>query len=217
MRTSLFCLLALVVLIPNVIAGQDTLPSWVPKDALSAAKKQWDNRAMDFGAASLQQTYGLNDTNEVLSCELKHPYRVIEIDYPNCSDGNILNCLVSPHGLWDSAYGFGIYYNGALIGDIVVTYRNGSWRMASISGRGQERREDNLAPIFDRYPASAGYKIYKDWNGAFFVLKQDSVIAAFVFDTQGIKYRETKPQEYIQTERARRIEWGKKYYQRFHQ
>jgi len=208
-RIFLICLLTLMALFPRVINGQDTLPSWVPEQALLAARRQWDINIKAYNLTSLRNEFGLSSTSEALSCDLRNPYRLIRLDYENYEDDCALSrFLTTSRVAHDSAYGFGIYYGDNVIGHMCVEYEDGSWTFLEMCGYRSASRGDLFAPIFDKYPVASGYVIYReDWSRIFFVLKDSKVIGAFaaIPDIVDGHYEAIEPREYLRQKKDRHM------------
>ena len=204
MKTFFMFITFLGFLLPNSVYGQEDILESVPKGALEAAQRHWKVRVERYAPESLKHEFGLDSKNDALSCELRNPFKVISIDYRNYNDDrNILDCLVSPNGIFNIAYGYGIYNNDTFVGDISVYYDSGSWKFLELAGYGNKPIDDPLGPIFDKYPISSRCKIYRDISHEIFVIKGDSAIVSFKWDAQNRKYSEINPIEYIKKEKAR--------------
>jgi hypothetical protein len=206
LRRFLICLLAIVPLFSDAVNAEHELPSWVPEQALLTAQRKWDTWMKEYDVTSLWCDFGLTSTSEALSCVLKNPYRVLQLDYDNYTNDRVLSTFLSssrvPH---DSAYGFGIYHGDNVVGHICVYYKDNFWRLMELRGYGNSARGDFFAPIYDRYPIASGYVIYReDWTGTFFVFKNGNFIEAYAKDNLGDGlYESIEPREYLRREKDR--------------
>lgn len=175
-RTCLLSMLALIIL--SAAAFCDDSCSWIPDTLLNELKEAWKQEIYDYPVSYFEGIFGLKTKVDVLSCSLKNPYRLIEIDYESYKEGdNIYECMEFLDG-----YGFGLYCDGQKLGGFVAKLINGAWEIPITYHMHGKVVEDYVGDIYKKYPASSGYEIYSHYPEIFFIVKDKEVIEVIKWD-----------------------------------
>ncbi|MDD4857439.1 MAG: hypothetical protein PHD74_04945 [Candidatus Krumholzibacteria bacterium] len=196
------------------VLGQEQFPSWVPPEAVQAAKERWLHMMGLKTDARLFEQYGIWP-EDLPRSQLKDPRKIIGIDYesyqPDSSD--IFTMLNDRNGKYANAFGFSVFIDEKCVGTIVVSLRDQQWVQREITGANKDV-EDVYARIYSSYPPSDDLIIYETMDAAFFVVMDDKVIDTFHWNVETMAFEEMNPAQYMMKEKARILEFKKSaYYQ----
>lgn len=188
---------------------QKDFPDWVPKEAVEAALSHWAYKIKIFEPEWLEHQYGFRDKEEASSIELRYPFRIVKVDHENYKEGDdILSHFNMSEGYYNNAFGFAVFYKGSRIGITKVCFINDRWEYFGGSSCGGEC-DDVLKPIYSKYLLSEGYKIFRNYNESFYVIKDNTVLEAFEYSRRKRTFVGLNPVEHMLKEKKRIEEWKK--------
>lgn len=193
------------------VLGQEQFPSWVPSEAVQAAKEGWLRQTQLKSDTRLSISYGI--CREDLSrSRLQDPRKIVNIDYESYEPGSdILAMFSDTVGRYRNGFGFSVHIDGRCVGTVMVAMQNHTWMIIEISGVGNSA-VDVFSTIYSRYAPADDLVIYWKRDGAFFISKECRIINAFYWDVATRSFKEIPPEEYIIMEKARTIEFKKSGY-----
>jgi len=201
----IFMLIIMSVL--SMAYGNDEHPEWIPRDAIEAANNYWMSFYDENDDELIKHQYGLSGLYDIAQCELRFGYQIIMINYDEYEAGKSVfgNFDKTCGGRCQYAYGFAIYFNNIHIGDIMVRFKDGYWKLIGTRGFGILKKSDWFEDMISSYPSSRGYHLYKEDMGVFFVVKDDSVVTAVTGYPADKGLTESDPAEYLLEEKKRRV------------
>jgi hypothetical protein len=208
MKLSLIALLC-CFLCASSISGEKESTSWIPEDALAAAQRFWVSFHESHTLQSLHNMYGFINKADFARCELRNGHQIVLVDYENYEPGDEIydHFDMAIRGSCQFLFGFCAYLDGRQLGEIRVAHRQGSWQVSSAGGYGGPDKENRYDVIFNKYPATKGYRVYREPFEGFFIVKDSKVISAYAIDysyTDRVVYTETDPVKLVLKEKERR-------------
>ncbi|MCX5754163.1 MAG: hypothetical protein NTW97_11080 [Candidatus Krumholzibacteria bacterium] len=215
-RSFLRCVLVLIASIFAISASpawaEEQFPSWVPPEAVRAAREVWFNSTNHESSDRLFIKHGISSSSDLARSALMHPRKLVDIDYESYQPGSDIFAMFSPH---KNGFGFSVYIDDRYVGTVEVALKNQQWIMMGVGGPGLNAR-DFYGGIYSQYPPSMDLIIYQKVDGAFFIIEGNEVIDSFYWDVETRTFKEMDPAQYITNERARIIEYKKSaYYQHY--
>jgi hypothetical protein len=166
------------------ISGEKESTSWIPEDALAAAQRFWVSFHEANTLKQLHNMYEFTDKADVERCELRNGHQIVIVDYENYEPGAEIydHFDMTGRGSCQFVFGFCAYLDGRQVGEIRVAHRQGSWQFSFAGGYSGLDKENRYDVIFNKYPATEGYRVYKEAFGEFFAVKDSKVISAYAID-----------------------------------
>lgn len=175
---------------------------------MKAARDVWFRNTSYESAERLAIEHGIFSPSELARSELRHPRKIVDIDYEKYQPGSDIFAMFSTH---QNGFGFSVYIDDGYVGTVEVVHQNQQWKMRMVGGAGLAER-DFFWGIYSLYPPSVDMIIYQKVDGAFFIVKDSVAIDSFFWDVETRTFKEMNPAQYAANEKARIIEYKKSPY-----
>lgn len=145
----------------------------------------------------LQSRFGIS-FDDACRATLRYPRKIIYVDYESYTEGdNIVDHFTDFNGKYNCAYGFSIYIDDRLIGSIDVYFLNGEWQLRKIDQQKEPEGSDMFSHCYDKYLDAEDVVVYRQFDGAFFFTKADTLLEVFDWDWESKAYRSVQPERHM--------------------
>jgi hypothetical protein len=207
-----FCIAipAWLLQVSPVQSPAEPCPPWLPRGAFHAAKQGFID-ALTFGTPQMaREDFGISDTTEARSCEVRHPHKLIAIRYDRYITGDGIRGYFYPvKSVRRSDFGFEIYCGERYAGIMWLAFKDKRWELSMVGGNGG-RTVSPMDSVSTAYPVSAGFTIYRDVDtGACFVFKGRRLVAAF--QSGAVSMVPMNPYRFMERMHDRSLQWKREW------